>query len=133
MKNLKPSWGKAGNRPSLELRDRNPYIRYRRKRSPEGKTAMEVQLTDDQKAFVRQAIQSGRYKREEDALQDAMNLWEGRERRRAEILAAVDQAEASYARGEGRRITTLEESANLAEDIKRRGLARLTAEEKRPL
>jgi putative addiction module CopG family antidote len=94
---------------------------------------MEVQLTDDQKAFVRQAIQSGRYKREEDALKDALNLWEGRERRRAEILAAVDQAEASYVRGEGRRITTPEESANLAGGIKQRGLARLNAEEKRPL
>lgn len=94
---------------------------------------MEIQFTDDQKAFVRQAIQSGRYKAEEDALKDALNLWEGRERRRAEILAAVDQAEASYARGEGRRITTREESARLADDIKRRGLARLNAEEKRPL
>jgi putative addiction module CopG family antidote len=92
---------------------------------------MEVQLTDDQKAFVRQAIQSGRYKAEEDAVRDALSLWEGRERRRAEILAAVDQAETSYARGEGRRITTPEESAKLAEDIKRRGLARLNDEENR--
>src|SRR4051812_10826300 len=55
---------------------------------------MEVQLTDDQKAFVRQAIDSGRYSREEDALREALSLWESRERRRAEILAAVDQAEA---------------------------------------
>lgn len=93
---------------------------------------MEVQLTDDQKAFVRQAIQSGRYSGEEEALRDALALWEGRERRRAEILAAVDQAEASYARGEGRRITTREESAQIADDIKRRGLARLNAEENRP-
>ena len=92
---------------------------------------MEVQLTDDQKAFVRQAIQSGRYSGEEDAVRDALALWEGRERRRAEILAAVDQAEASYARGEGHRITTREESVQLADDIKRRGLARLNAEENR--
>jgi putative addiction module CopG family antidote len=92
---------------------------------------MEVQLTDDQKAFVRQAIQSGRYSGEEEALRDALALWEGRERRRAEILAAVDQAEASYARGEGRKITTREESTQLADDINRRGLARLSAEENR--
>jgi putative addiction module CopG family antidote len=92
---------------------------------------MEVQLTDDQKAFVRQAIESGRYSREEEALRDALALWEGRERRRAEILAAVDQAEASYARGEGRRIATREESAQLADEMKRRGLARLNAEENR--
>jgi hypothetical protein len=54
---------------------------------------------------------------------------EEHERRRAEILAAVDQAEASLTRGEGRRITTREETTQLADDIKRRGLARLNAEE----
>jgi len=86
-------------------------------------------LTDDQKAFVRDAIESGRYSREEDALREALSLWEGRERRRAEILAAVDQAEASFARGEGRRITTREEAAQLADEIKRRGLTRLAAEQ----
>jgi len=90
---------------------------------------MEVQFTDDQKALVRQAIESGRYSREEDALQEALSLWEGRERRRAEILAAVDQAEASFARGEGRRITTSEGAAQLADEVKRRGLSRLAAEE----
>jgi Arc/MetJ-type ribon-helix-helix transcriptional regulator len=93
---------------------------------------MEVQFTEDQAAFVRQAIQSGRYTREEDALKDALNLWESRERRRVEILAAVDQAEAAYARGEGRRVTTREESSQLTDEIKRRGLARLNAEDKRP-
>ena len=89
---------------------------------------MEVRLTDDQKAFIRDGIQSGRFTCEEDALQEALSLWEGRERRRAEILAAVDQSEASFARGEGRRITTREETAQLADEIKRRGLARLTAD-----
>ena len=92
---------------------------------------MEVQFTEDQKAFVRQAIESGRYSREEDALREALSLWESRERRRAQILAAVDQAEASLARGEGRRITTREETTQLADDIKRRGMARFAAEENR--
>jgi len=55
---------------------------------------MEVHLTDDQKAFVRQGIECGRYSRDEDALRDALSLWEERERRRAEILAAADIAEA---------------------------------------
>ncbi len=61
---------------------------------------MEVQLTPEQKAFIRQAIESGRLQREEDAVQEALSLWEERERRRLEILAAVDKAEASLARGE---------------------------------
>lgn len=92
---------------------------------------MKVQWTDDQKAFIRQAIESGRYSHEEDALRDALSLWEVHERRRAEILAAVDQAEASLARGEGRRITTREETTQLAGEIKKRGRARFAAEENR--
>jgi hypothetical protein len=51
-----------------------------------------------------------------------------RERRRLEILTAVDRAEASMARGEGRTITTHEEVEQLAADVKRRGMARLAAE-----
>jgi Arc/MetJ-type ribon-helix-helix transcriptional regulator len=88
---------------------------------------MEVQLTPDQEAFIRQAIETGRLHREEDAVQKAMSLWEERERRRLEILAAVDRAEASLAGGAGRTITTREEVTQLAADIKRRGMARLTA------
>jgi putative addiction module CopG family antidote len=66
---------------------------------------MEVHLTPDQQAFVRQAIESGRFLREEDAVKEALSLWEERERARAEILVAVDEAEASLARGDGRAIT----------------------------
>jgi putative addiction module CopG family antidote len=87
--------------------------------------AMEVQLTPDQKAFVRQAIQSGRLHREEDAVQEALALWEERERTRIEIPAAVDEAEASVARGEGRIIT---QQSNLAAEVKQRGRQRLAAE-----
>ena len=90
---------------------------------------MEVQLTAGQKAFVRNAIESGRLRREEDAVTEALSLWEERERRRLEILVTVDKAEASLARGEGRRVTTSEEAQQLAEDVKRRGIARLAAEQ----
>jgi putative addiction module CopG family antidote len=89
---------------------------------------MEVQLTPDQEAFIRQAIETGRLQRKEDALREAMSLWEERERRRLEILAAVDQAEASAARGEIR-VVTQESMLELAEDVKRRGRARLAAEQ----
>ncbi len=93
---------------------------------------MEVQLTPGQKAFVREAIESGRLRREEDAVKQALSLWEERERRRLEILLAVDKAEASLARGEGRSVTTLEEARQLAEDVKRRGMARLNPERHPP-
>jgi putative addiction module CopG family antidote len=88
---------------------------------------MNVELTADQRAFVQRAIESGRFSREEDAVQEALALWEERERRRLEILAMVDEAEASLARGEGREIT--EESMKaLAEEIKQRGRRRLASE-----
>jgi Arc/MetJ-type ribon-helix-helix transcriptional regulator len=88
---------------------------------------MEVRLSPDQEAFVRHAIDTGRFRREEDAVEEAMLLWEERERRRLQILTAVEKADASLARGEGLRITTREEMTQLADDIKRRGMARLAA------
>ena len=86
---------------------------------------MELQFTPDQEAFIRQAIESGRLRGKEDAVQQAMSLWEERERRRLEILAAVDRAEASLDRGEGRIVTTREQVTDLATDVKRRGMATL--------
>ena len=41
--------------------------------------AMQVQLTEDQKGFIQEAIQTGRFACEEDALQEALSLWEVRE------------------------------------------------------
>jgi putative addiction module CopG family antidote len=89
---------------------------------------MNVELTADQRAFVQKAIESGRFSREEEAVQEALALWEERERRRLEIIAMVEEAEASLARGEGREIT--EESMKaLAEEVKQRGRRRLAAEQ----
>ena len=93
---------------------------------------MEVHLTPDQEAFVRQAIATGRFHRAEDAVQEALSLWEQRERTRAEILAAVDVAEASLARGEGRAITTQQSMRELAGEVKRRGRTRLADESEAP-
>ena len=92
---------------------------------------MEVSLTQDQEAFICRAIESGRFHRQEDAVQEALSLWEERERKRAEFLATLDDAKASLGRGEGRAITQ-ESMRELAEDVKQRGLARLTAEQKAP-
>ena len=89
---------------------------------------MELKLNPDQKAFVRHAIQTGRIQREEEAVQEALSLWEERERRRMEIMASVERAEASLARGEGRTIANYEQMTQLAADIKRRGMARLAGD-----
>lgn len=88
---------------------------------------MNVELTPDQRAFVQRAIESGRFNREEEAIQEALALWEERERRRLEIVAMVEEAEASLARGEGREITD-ESMKALADDIKQRLRRRIAAE-----
>lgn len=92
---------------------------------------MDVHLSADQQAFIREGIESGRLRKPEDAFEEAMSLWEERERRRMEILAAVDASEASLARGEGRRVTSREQVSRLADDINRRGMDRLAAENQR--
>lgn len=78
---------------------------------------MDVQFTPNQQALVRQAIETERLRREEDALQEALSLWEERERARAELLASLDEAEASIERGQGR-IITRESMCDLAEEVK---------------
>jgi len=90
---------------------------------------MEVDFTPGQQALISDAIASGRLHRPEEAMREALLLWEERERRRLEILAAVELSKAFLARGEGRTITTREESDQLVSDITRRGMARLAAEQ----
>jgi hypothetical protein len=92
---------------------------------------MEISPTPDQQAFIRQALDAGRIARPEDAATQAMALWEERERRRAEILASLDMAETSLARGDGIPITKNAMDA-LARDVKQRGRARLEAEKTAP-
>jgi putative addiction module CopG family antidote len=92
---------------------------------------MEVRLSPDQESFIRQAIDAGRFRSSEEAVREALLLWEERERRRLEILAAVDQAEASLARGEGTSISSQAELTDFANNIRQRGLQRLASEQKR--
>jgi Arc/MetJ-type ribon-helix-helix transcriptional regulator len=99
---------------------RGPAARLRSKR-------MDVQLTPDQQAIVRYAIESGRLTRPEEAVQEALALWERRERTRLELLASLDDADAALARGEGRAITA-ESMRQLGDEVHQRGLARLAAE-----
>ena len=88
---------------------------------------MQVDLTPKQQDFGRRAVESGRFQRAEDAVQAAVALWVERERRRAEILTAVDIAKAALDRGEGIEITQAS-MRSLAEDVKRRGRTLLAAE-----
>ena len=88
---------------------------------------MDVELTGDQRAFVQKAIESGRFSREEEAVKEALALWEERERRRLELLASLDEADASFARGEGIPVTEQSVTA-LIEEAKQRLRRRIEAE-----
>ena len=88
---------------------------------------MEVQLSSDQQEFARRAVESGRLKSEDDAVQEALALWEDRERRRLEFLATLSRSRASVARGEGREITQ-ESMRQLAAEVEQRGRARLISQ-----
>jgi Arc/MetJ-type ribon-helix-helix transcriptional regulator len=88
---------------------------------------MEIELTADQKAFARQAVEAGRLISEEEAVKEALALWEDRERRRVEFRATLDEARASLARDAGRPITQ-ESMRVLSAEVKERGRARLITE-----
>lgn len=108
--------GNSDGQESVARRQRVPYP-----------GTMQVDLTPGQKAFVRRAIETGRLQSEEDAVKEALALWEERERQRTEFLLTLDDARASLLRGEGRVITP-ESIRQLAGEVKERGRARLLAE-----
>jgi putative addiction module CopG family antidote len=87
---------------------------------------MQIELTEEADEFIRRAIENGRHRHPEDAVREALELWIERERRREELLAALDQAEASVARG-AVRVMPAGSGRKLAEEIHRRGMARLAA------
>ena len=88
---------------------------------------MDVQLTPDQQVFARRAIESGRLHSEQEAVEEALALWEERERQRAGFLLTLEDARVSLARGEGR-ILTQDSMRQLAREVKERGRSRLLAE-----
>ncbi len=87
---------------------------------------MEVRIlaTPEQEAFIREGIASGRFATAEDAAREALRLWEERQRRRTELLIELDAAEASFARGESRRVGP-ESITEFIAGVKRRGRTRL--------
>ena len=92
---------------------------------------MEVALTPEQQSFARAAVEDGRLRSEADAVAEALALWEERERRRVALIASLNDARASLARGEGKELTE-EGLRDLAGSVKERGRARLAAELAQP-
>jgi len=92
---------------------------------------MEICLTPDQEALIYEAVAAGRFKRPEDAVREALSLWEEREHARAEFRATLDEAEDSLARGEGTEITR-QSMRELTDSIIERTRAHLSAEPNAP-
>ena len=87
---------------------------------------MWITLTPGQEALIRRAVESGRLSRAEDAVTEALLLWEEQERQRTLFLESLEAGRAAIDRGEGIAITQ-EAMRALAEDVKRRGRERNAA------
>jgi len=81
---------------------------------------MQIELTPAQTSFVDLGIQEGRFREPEEAVQQALALWEKRERARIELLASLDLAEQSLDAGEGETYTT-ESLHELVASVEQRG------------
>ncbi len=55
---------------------------------------IQIKLTPDQEAFVREGVASGRFESAEAAMTAAVQRWEEYERRRAELIAELDVGDA---------------------------------------
>jgi putative addiction module CopG family antidote len=62
---------------------------------------MDVRLNRDQEQFIRRAIEIGGYGKAEDVVREALAMLEERERKRMELLEAVDFTEISISRAAG--------------------------------
>jgi putative addiction module CopG family antidote len=86
---------------------------------------MQVDLTPAQASFIDLGIQEGRFRNSEEAIREALALWEKRERARIELLASLDSAEQALDAGEGEEYT-IETLPSLVQSVRERGAARLS-------
>jgi Arc/MetJ-type ribon-helix-helix transcriptional regulator len=88
---------------------------------------MQIELTPEQSSFVDLAVREGRLQRPEEAVQQAMMLWENRERARLELLSSLEIADSSIDAGEGE-IYTEADLHELVKSVRDRGMARLASQ-----
>jgi Arc/MetJ-type ribon-helix-helix transcriptional regulator len=88
---------------------------------------MDITLTPEQQSFIQRAVASGHVRSAEEAVTEALLLWEEQDLRRSAFIGSLDRARASIARGEGRVITP-DSMRALATDAKRRLRERLASE-----
>jgi putative addiction module CopG family antidote len=86
---------------------------------------MQVELTPAQASFIDLGIQEGRFRNSEEAIREALALWEERERARIELLASLDSAEQALDAGEGEEYT-IGTLSSLVQSVQERGVTRLS-------
>ena len=60
---------------------------------------MEVKLTPSQEVLIQRAVEQGRYRSAEHAVQDAIARWEERERQRIDLTSDISRAEVDLKAG----------------------------------
>jgi putative addiction module CopG family antidote len=87
---------------------------------------MQIQLSPEQSSFVELAIQEGRFREPEEAMQQALALWVERERVRLELLAEIDAGDNSP-RGDDTVLDSEDDIAAFFAGVEQRGLAELAS------
>jgi hypothetical protein len=85
---------------------------------------MDIALTPERQDILGHAVAAGRVAAPEDAVRETLDLWVERERRRSEILAVVDEAEAALAQGKEMSVAA-DGIGGLIADVQLRGRERL--------
>jgi putative addiction module CopG family antidote len=85
---------------------------------------MHIQLTPEQSSFVDLGIEEGRFRNSEEAVRQALALWEKQERARVELLASLDLSDQSLDSGDGETYTS-ESLDELVDSVKTHGMAKL--------
>jgi putative addiction module CopG family antidote len=85
---------------------------------------MAIQLAPDIEASIRQRLEDGNFRNENDVVREAMHLLELREYRRKRLQASVAENLAALERGEGVELTNelVDVLTHEAEDELRRGI-----------
>jgi putative addiction module CopG family antidote len=60
---------------------------------------MEITLTPEQESLIQHEIENGRLKSAEEAVQQALSVWEERRRDLIELIAALDESEEDFKAG----------------------------------
>ena len=89
---------------------------------------MDIRPSPNQEALIRQAVEAGRFEHPEDAVKEALALWEERERARR-IQGNARRRGSLACTGRGTEITR-ESMRELTDSIMERTSARIAAEQK---